>query len=1568
MEKRKNAANRFGGYYYQSQVAVLKFVSLLTEPENDNYVVLENPKTQSDIFDDITFQHNGDVHHYQVKWGMNLKNELRPGDFTGPSKPLYLKKLFESWKQYQKTNSKLNHIFHIYTSKKISSQLSSFLSDCSDDLINFVDNPNTSKSFSKKCRNYKNFDTILNEIITDNLGNETEITQFFDSLVIEYDKPQLPASSIEEQYENPMKNFILLKIENKLGINEKPFEKDLEQVYDILLQLCYDSALYGKRITKNHLYSKLKISDNLNAIPQNFIFNKKIFINPKTIFEKTINKIQNSSGKKLLLIGEPGSGKSWFLTNLFNFYKKSLTFSPLLYYCYINEEGQSANNRITANQLFQNLTHEIQTHYGKFLDDNSPKILSSSKNKLLHLLQKIGTKAVEQGEIIPIIIDGLDHVYRINQNLEYVPNQEQNIVQFLKTLKVPPGICLVIGTQPNKKVMPSTFEKIIFSGFNLSETAEFLKKFQITKKDFPINQVKKLYSKTNGLPLQISYMMLSHKRLSYDKRLLILKSSIKKCPATNGNIIKYYDWLWSEFKNKDYVIEFARVISLLEFPASHTLLRSVIPKGREFYHNNIDNVDNLSSLLQDNKIQFFHESFRRYVLEDKLFSKQEKYNHLKSILEFLTKNPIYKNELSFRYALFYAYKIKSFETILKIVDLDLIDNALIHFRAPSDIHRNIVVAIKAAVKKKEFVKTLYYSLLRKYTDDRIENISWEKFAETAINLGAKKELWNFIFSESRPTFSTLPIMEILATCIRNNLQFNSKILLDWFHENIDDSENPLDGISSDDYAVVLTHAYGLQSSLRWVILNQKKNKGFFYSVYDEIAKTCNISEVLKIKNSAVSTESIVIIAFALFYNKKYNDCKKFILDSLKNGVYHIFLLHIASRLKINKKIISKYFKLYKPTVLSYDSFSDHHDFSDLDILKSYTIVLAYCDQKNQLRSLKKTINGFPTSSTTDIQKLVIEFGKIEGKSLNNITIKPKSILSPLESFLSNVSSRWNQSSEIECRKFLPFTNNLIRSIIDFYFVNSKIKNLDNVSNIIDAFGHTSVYVLSLSPLDGYTQIAKYLENTQKISLYPQLQKKFVSDNESTTSTFLSLADFHHAFGNLKTAKEEFFNAIKFSFQHGYHKDTLLQELLDVASYLNSVSPNSSLDRYSDILQLTPLLDIVTDHDHTHHTLGMVIEEVMKQNPYAGIKLLSKVSHDSWTYYQGMASAVQYITESSIVLRFLLAESLPFESPKYNDQYWALDMRFSLIAEALKKKEYDIAKFMVYRTRSIFSEPLSASGNSQHKLFNKFAKLVNEPLVKLPPLEDWMKKKNPHNSIDFKSMSLDVEINKFKSQSFSKRIKTSELFMKYIKTQIAICSEKDLDKIFALRKLHATGGEFSPLVKLIVKRYKELHSKNLIKILIQAFEDGHGWSKNWGTPITWLVDAYNLDKDKATLLILQSFARYSIEKWGPHESLERLGLFFLKTKQNMLLQDIYETFYLFCKELFRFYEPFPTKYDELRTYPAYDGNYDDLIIQLFESYKYLPSPAQTNFKNIPYDKTILNYKDHSVSMILNEFTE
>lgn len=1569
MNERKNAITRFGGYHYQSQVAVIKFVQLLTESSNTNSVILENPKDSSDIFDDITFFHENNVHHYQVKWGMNLQNELKPANFTGTTAPLYLKNLFKSWKLYQSQHSSLNHIFHIYTSKKISVQLFSLLSNCPKELVSFVDDPNTSKCFSDTCRNNAKFNNILTEIITEGIGNEQEINQFFNSLIIEFNKPQLDASVTEEQNHNPMKDFILSQIENKLGINEKPFEKDLEQVYSLLLQLCYESALYGKHITKNTLHSKLQINDNLNSIPQNFVFNEKIFVSPKNTFEKTVNKVQNSSGKKILLIGKPGSGKSWFLTNLFNFYKKSLFFSPLLYYCYINNnEDQFSNNRITANQLFQNLTYEIQTQYSKLLDDKSPKILSSSKDKLLYLLKKIGTKAMEKGQVIPIIIDGLDHVYRINQNLNYVPNQEPTIIQFLKTLKVPSGICLVIGTQPNKNVMPSTYEKIDLSGFNLFETTEFLKKFKITTYDFSTSQIKKLYELTHGLPLQISYMMLSHKRLSYTKRLSILKTSIKKCPKTNGDVVKYYNWLWSEFKNKPHLIEFARVISLLEFPASNKLLKFVIPKGREFYHTNIHNVDNLSPLLQNDKIEFFHESFRRFVLEDKSFKKQEKLNHLKSILNFLTVNSIFENETSFRYALLYAYRIKSFETILNLVNLELIDNALIHFRSPSDIHRNVSMAIQAAVKKNDFVKIVYYSLLRKYTSDRIENINWEKFTETAINLGVKKEIWTFIFSNSRPTFSILSIMEILATSIRKNLDFDSKILLDWLHENIEDPKNPLDGISSEDYAVILTHAYGLQSSLRWVDQNQKNNPGFFYNVYDEIVKTCSISEVLKIKNSVVSTESIVIISLALFYNKKYIECKKFILDSLKNGIYHIFLLHIAIKLKIDKKIILKYLKSYKPTIPSSNFLDDSFDFVDLDMMKSYVSVLTYCDQTIQLDSLKKIIDTFPISSATDIQKLVIEFGKIEGKFLKNTSIQPKSILSPLQSFLSNISSRWNQSSEIDCKKYLPFTNNLVKSMIDFYFIHSKIKNTKDISSIIDSFGHTSQYVLSLSPLDGYIQIAKYLKNSQKTVLYQQLKKKFLHDGESTTSTFLSFANLHLAFGDSDMAKQEFRNAIKFSFQYGYHKDPLMLELLEVASYVNRVFPETSLNHCSDILQLTPLLDIVTDHDLTHHTLGLVIEEVVKQNPAAGIDLISDLSCDSWTYYQGMEATVKHLTKSSIVLRFLLAESLHFGSPKYNDEYWALDIRFSLIEEALKKKEYDIAKFMVYRTRYIFSKPLSASGNSQHKQFNKFAKQLNEPLVKLPPLEDWMKNKNSFNSIFSESLSLDIAINQFKSFSPSKRLSTSKLFMNYVKKQIPTCSEKDLDKIFALRKLHATGGDFYPLMELIVNRYKKLHSKKLIPILIQAFENNHGWSKNWGTSISLLVDSYNLNKDKATPLIMQSFARLSIEKWGPHDAIERLGLFFLKTKQTTLLRDTYHTFYLFCKALFRFYEPFSTKYEELRTYPKFAGNYDELIIQLLKLCNYLSHDDRVNFKNIPQDGTILNYKDHTLSMILKEFAK
>ena len=150
---------------------------------------------------------------------------------------------------------------------------------------------------------------------------------------------------------------------------------------------------------------------------------------------------------------------------------------------------------------------------------------------------------------IPIIIDGLDHIIRVLNDRHDPIFDNKNLLNFFMELKIPDGIIMIIGTQPDQYIekLKTTYDikKVVkIYGFSDDESLKYFSKYKITSNSIGPELIHDAIEKIAGNPLLHSYSVQANKELTVNKRKNFFKQFISKLPITAGDVNKYYDILW----------------------------------------------------------------------------------------------------------------------------------------------------------------------------------------------------------------------------------------------------------------------------------------------------------------------------------------------------------------------------------------------------------------------------------------------------------------------------------------------------------------------------------------------------------------------------------------------------------------------------------------------------------------------------------------------------------------------------------------------------------------------------------------------------------------------------------------------------------------------------------------------------------------------------------------------------------------------------------------------------------------------------------------------------------------
>lgn len=689
------------GYDYQDLLTSYFILKEILEGHFTSVFTIDKKNTSAgvlDKFDDLVITNGTEIQRKQIKYSNDstdktlVKDDLANDSGYG----LAIYKLFEAWNDLRtpETEFRLCLAWNVPVDEDIKRILT--IRNNSSSFNNYptklfkINLDNLWETNPKKFNRWNNFGRYVKE----KLVNRDLFQTFCDELVIEL---ELPKASLDFTKPSDLEKILIAQA-GKLGIEQYP--NDDIYVIDFLVRLAKlvgDYRSKSKEVSVQDILIDLRLRTNFGAIEQKFKIDasKNVVISSK--YQEFLEQVIDNH--KSLLIGEPGAGKSWFLTNFIT-HLEGNDSQVIRHYCFTSTEDDLYEERITSNVFFGNLINSIVNYYPALMMEKA-NLLTADLDELNFLLGKIDTPLV-------IIIDGLDHVERVLNNSTSLSQDKTRIIDYISRIILPSNVSMILGSQPVDEVQNLTgnhsFMRIDLSHWDEDDTKLLMERFSIEDIQLEEQYLSTLLTqKSQGNPLYLTYIL-----RSITNQPNISMETLDSLPPYDFNLESYYKYLSSQLEDNTT----SGVLACLEFAVTITELKEIAPIK---YIVDKD-LKVLNPVISENAarggINLYHDSFRRFNIET-LSSLADLNDFYQLIIGWLEKQGFYNNAKSYRYLLNYYIRSDRHYDVLEYTNNDFLVNSLYYGHPEKVIKNNFKNFLRVAEFLQDWSLFIYLSELNR---------------------------------------------------------------------------------------------------------------------------------------------------------------------------------------------------------------------------------------------------------------------------------------------------------------------------------------------------------------------------------------------------------------------------------------------------------------------------------------------------------------------------------------------------------------------------------------------------------------------------------------------------------------------------------------------------------------------------------------------------------------------------------------------------------------------------------------------------------------------------------------
>ena len=747
------------GYLYQDLATAYVLVRSLTE--RYDRVVADRKQVADDRVDDLEIVAHGVRVRRQFKSSENPNRSLSTADFMRANSTLRIDRLVLTYIRAGESPASEYRLCATWQPPK--------RDDALTDLLDPIEGSPTINSWPSRCfrlhgeRLWPTEGPPLWKRLASDTHDGSEFGRrqflaFCQRFVIEL---ALPRTSGDLRRPGPLERAVIDELSQRIGIGRYPnHDRRATDVAALATSLATLARGREAGLTPSDVERALDIRTDFGRVAQAFPFDATVFCN-RPFFRARLRQLA-LSGSHQVVIGAPGTGKSWELTQLASELREDGAIVAR-HYCYLEPGDTLVEERVTTNVFFGNIIAD--------LTDAAPALIGAARTRYaagLTELEETLRHAVTLARPVVLIVDGLDHISRVRAGSAVLAPDHTDIVQHLATLQLPDGVALVVGSQPGdhlddlrtrwgaalvEQQIPrwptQDIEALALRHGvrNALTTAAILEEHQITE------VLVLLCERADGSPLLARYLARGLVEGLRDGTIDNPADWLVDIPVVDGDIAVYYEYLYRTASQEAQAI--ADILGVIDFSVSEGDLREILPA---FVGDWVpEAVRRLRPVLEmataQGGMRIFHESFRRYMNAEQSRHGRSIRATLAPVITWLEGRDFFCDAKSYRFLLPALRRAGRSEDVVARIGAAFVSDSVAHAHSREGIERNIALAADVAARDRDWIVLARCSELQRSNHTCFANFSdvEDQYWPTYLELFGAEALAERLLFDGRPT-------------------------------------------------------------------------------------------------------------------------------------------------------------------------------------------------------------------------------------------------------------------------------------------------------------------------------------------------------------------------------------------------------------------------------------------------------------------------------------------------------------------------------------------------------------------------------------------------------------------------------------------------------------------------------------------------------------------------------------------------------------------------------------------------------------------------------------------------
>lgn len=1196
------------GYEYQDYFSVAIIIELILE-QIDAEIVIDRKEFKGDKFDDLKVITSRGRTEYQIKYSDNERlHALTKDDFAnGNGHDTALSDLFLSWRDNNNKGAEIKLCLAWSRPAEEDSivELLSPIHDYSMPFKSVAYRFNGQLFWPEGERPKSTWRRFNSEIKNKNISRD-EFLSFCSELTIFL---EMPKASLDLENPGGLERVIIRMVE-KMGVGIYPNNNHtVDSVINKLATEVKHARAIGNRLNTQSLISRIGLILNYGVFDQRFPVDLTHQVILKEETGRLLNSIRESS--RVILTGNPGSGKSWLVDELIEQLKQN--GDKIIHYsCFQSLQDNRNIDRIMITSLYGNLVAQIVKQFPGLVASKNT-LFGADKAELDNLLTLIKEKFY-------LIVDGLDHVSREYElNRDVVTRSETEIISELLKINFPENCYVLISSQPIDELdqfKEKNFSVFCVDSWNLDQVRELMIKYQVEdvkldeERDVRVSHF--LLNKSQGNPLYLSYIL----RQIQEKE--INKEIIEEIPDYDINLSKYYEYLYTRVQSRETVFALCGA----DFYLSQYDLMEITGIGEYVKQD----ISLLHPLLIDNTLcggfAIYHESFRRFVLN--LLANQKVNVDRKvygQIIEWLKQKPFFEFDKAFYHLPELLYKVQRDDDNIALIQTDFVLNAVTNGYSREQARENLKYMIRSAGRARNIIALAASSELLAMLDDLNEfSSTGEEYFHAICALKGPAKLNQLMQIDGEPSFDRNTGLLACYVSSKAGVRPWWELYLD-----LNASKCDVDNLKYyvryylDDKGICvipdIMHALERETNgIRNRYIEIAYNEIIDYIPFDEI------SSIAQEKKMTCWAEYLTYIHTGYFANIDTSE------DAVRNNLNRIKEMKAVG--EDDAEIIELFYSQIYHLTLQGNTGSVNELIRELEDINWFYNWVIYCIKLAVLSAQIKNMQPeMICESVLSIMDLLLQDTEV---------FKGKPRTCDLFSLQKELKKSYEQAVQ------LIIDNGTLEDIDQAFSILEKLdeKTGTRLDHFIGGPLPDSEFLELIScflSVENYVVLEPYLlriqENVENNEVYDSIaaaKLRYVS----------SIAKFNPA-----KAQEYYKLCAKYLVAYGFHKDIILDQILDSYSIFYKLAAEKPEEERDIITKMTVALLNHTDGRETNHFLNLWYEKLLETDAQYALSFLIGFQMEfggSWITQHMIRAAIEKYCNDSLysTIAIGLIESLP----------------------------------------------------------------------------------------------------------------------------------------------------------------------------------------------------------------------------------------------------------------------------------------------------------------------------------------